>query len=1200
MKNLSLLVVFLLLVQALSAKVSVTFNVNLTTAAGFNPVVHQVYISGARQDASAGFGSFGVWPMPGIEPGFKMQPTENPMIYTLTLSNISPNSYAYKYFLVENNNPTWALGEWHGDPNRLLVVGPTNVVLKNTFGQITDIVGAKIVINEMLASNSAINADEDGNFEDWIEIYNEGGSAVNLRGYKLTDNLSIPDKWTFPETSIFPGQYLVIWASGKDRAQPGQPLHTNFRISADGEPVIFSSPDGEIIDQVDEVRHQTNISWGRLPNGTETFSYLTQPTPGYANEGPGYTSLLQPLEFSHTDGYYSTGFNLTITSPDAGTTIRYTLDGSEPTQDSPVYTIPITIAARNGQSNTISMIPTNNNSQTGPPYFEGWQPPVGEVFKINVVRAKAFHPTAPPERVYTASYIVNNKAAARYTLPVFSLATDNKNLFDDETGIYVHGNHQNYFQDEWERPAHLTLLTKAGDVAFKEDLGIRLHGNTTRSRPRKSFRIVMRGEYGSSWLNYQLFPDKKTDMYKRFILRNSGNDWDFTIFRDGVFQYLAKNLNVETQYYQPAILFINGEYWGIHNIRDKYDDRYIFAKYGIEENEMTILSDNSAYRWGNEQGKAHYDNMVNFIRNNNLANTSNYNQVKERMDVESFIDFQLTHIFVKNTDWPGNNVLYWRYNREGFSPANGVRDGRWRWMILDTDFGFDLPFTYVPGLGEGPSHNTLAFATAPSGPFWPNPEWSTLMLRKLLENTEFRNKFINRYCDLLNTTFRQAHVISAIDSIAGLLAPEMEEHINRWRRPASIQVWNDNVQVLRTFARQRPASQFQHMQQKFGLSGTSTLTVDVSAASHGYVTVNTIDVRPATMGVSKNPYPWSGTYFRGVPMQLEAKPLPGYMFSRWSGGSAATTPAISLSMAGNTQLTAHFVKAPEPDLIHFWFIGNTIVNDTPLEWVDPTYTINTGARLNYKSALAGYPFASGDPNWRKASMERRNSPTEINYQPLGNNGVAFAHAAMRGLQVKQPFSGDGGENTLYFVAPTQGFKDVKFQFAAKDEGAASGLIIDYSVTETPVWITTGLTTNSFPLTNDYQLFTVDYTGIATVSGNPHFRIRLRFNTTNPTADNGNRVTFNNFSIAGFPLSSTVENAADLTSRLMVFPNPAGDHITIEGTKQWVTISIIDMTGRLVINTNQRNVDVSPLQKGVYLVRAADASGSISTARFVKR
>jgi len=1199
MKNLLLFIPLLLLTSLLaSAQVQVTFTVNLNNYPDFNPDIHKVFMSGANHDASAGIGGLPVWPMPGSAPGFEMSETDEAGFYSLTIANVLPDSYAYKYFVVENDQPTWSFGEWSGDPNRMVVVENQDIAFNDTWGVYGDPASIDIVINEILASNTQFLADDDGDYEDWIELYNRGSSAVNLTGFALSDDPLDSMKWIFPGIILPPDEYLVVFASGKDRTQPENLLHANFKITAEGESVVLTNPAGEVIDQVPMMVHTTDLAYGRMPNATGDFFYLSPPTPWALNDAESFETLLSPLEFSHPDGFYPSPFDLSISTPDPGVTIRYTTDGSEPDETSPVFGGPFTIGTRVGDPNTISMIPTNNNPEPGPPYYEGWQPPLGEVFKINVIRARAFHPSAPDGEVHTFTAMVDNNAFQKYSLPVFSVATHSDNLFDNETGIYVAGNHDNYFQDDWERPAHISFFDPVGNLQFKENVGIRLNGNTTRSRPRKSLRIVSRAEYGSSWINYHLFPDKEVDRFKRFILRNSGNDWDFSVFRDGLFQYLAKDFKVETQYYQPAIVFINGEYWGIHNIRDKYDDHYIQAHYGIEENELTILSDNSVHRWGVYEGKAHYDSMKSFIESNNMTQLSNYQQVTEMMDVESFIDFQLTHIFSKNTDWPGNNAIFWRYHRDGFAPEEGYKDGRWRWIILDTDFGFDLPFFYVPGLDEGPAHNTLAFARASNGPSWPNPPWATVMLRKLFTNSEFRVQFVNRYCDLLNTTYSPEHVISSIDSLSGRIAPEMAEHISRWRRPTSVNEWEENVQGLRDFASQRASFQMQHLKSEFGLSDPVILTVDVSKPSHGFVKVNSIDIKSSTMGVSANPYPWSGEYFPNYAHQLTAIPLPGYQFSHWSGAASGSSETTSVILSGNTQVKAHFIESPV-QVIHFWLFNNSLDNDMPLQSIDATYSLTSGATISYHSALAGYPFDSMHPSWRKASMERRNSPTPINYQPVANDGIPFEAANMRGLQIKQPFTGDGGENTLFFSTPTASFKDVKFHFAAKNEGAADDLVIDYSVDETENWMFAGMTTTTFPLADDYQLYTIDLSAVDAANTNEHLKIRVRFYGNAMDVDEGNRVTFNNVSMSGVSVTSGTSDQSPETNRLTLYPNPATGNIYLAGGETYRELQIFDLSGRLVRTATGSDVaDISGLSPGIYTLKATTTTGKVAVGKFV--
>ncbi len=228
------------------------------------------------------------------------------------------------------------------------------------------------------------------------------------------------------------------------------------------------------------------------------------------------------------------------------------------------------------------------------------------------------------------------------------------------------------------------------------------------------------------------------------------------------------------------------------------------------------------------------------------------------------------------------------------------------------------------------------------------------------------------------------------------------------------------------------------------------------------------------------------------------------------------TSTVNFTQTGIFALAKAAEEITETELIYFWVFDNNLPNNTPIETINATFGLTGGGLLSYHSALAGYPFDPTHPNWRKASLERRNAPTPINYRPEGNNNVPYAGANVLAVQVKQPFTGDGGENTLIFHMPTTGFKDVVFSFAAKDEGAADMLIIDYSVVPgEPVWTTDGLAATEFPLSPDYLLYSIDYSnGPGDVNGNPFFKIRIRFDGDDMTVDAGNRVTFNNVSLDG--------------------------------------------------------------------------------------
>ncbi|MGY6562676.1 MAG: CotH kinase family protein [Luteibaculaceae bacterium] len=1201
MKSL-LLFLFCLLAATLFSQTTVTFQVDISGNSAFNPANQQVFLSGATQQNNNGIGTFPTWPMPGTQTGLQLTPITE-QLYQVTISNVAPGIYNYKYFLTTNNQATWNLGEWGGTDNRIVVVGTEPVLVEDTWGVITNPSSLNLVVNEIMASNGNTLADEDGDYEDWIELYNAGDAPVNLLGFGISDNPNQPYKWVFPHQFILPNQYLLVWASGKNRGGGNQPLHANFSISSTGEPILLTDNNGNTLSEIPGVPHQADIAFGLLPNASGIAQYLSNPTPGTSNIGPGFASLSQPVQFSLPEGFYTSNQQVTVTTTEENATIRYTLNGDEPTEESPIFTGPITLTNRENEPNVIANIPTNFLS-VGAPFYEGWQPPLGNVFKINTLKTKVFNPNTPQAKSESRTYLIHPQGANRYSLPVMALSANNDYLFDNEIGMYVYGNNGNYWED-WERPGNFTYFTKEGDLAFNENAGFQLNGNTTRSRPRKSIRMVFRGMYGNSWLEYPIFSLKETALHKRLILRNGGNDWDNTLFRDAVLQHLAKDFNVETQFSEPTVLFINGEYWGIHNIRDRYSTHYFEAKYGFTAQEITVLENNAEFKRGNPAGAGHYQTLLQFINNNALSEEANYQTVSEMMDIESFIDFQITHIYAKNTDWPGNNVLYWRYINSTGGSGTGAADGRWRWAIFDLDFGFDLDMIYVPHLNEGAAHNTLAFALAPNGPAWPNPAWATLKMRKLIENESFVNQFTNRFCDLLNTVYKPEFVLTTIDSVKNLYQPEMQEHINRWRRPTSISAWLSNVEQMKDFAQVRADFQFTHLKNTFNLGEKQLLTVDVNNPSFGNVQVNTIAIESGTRGIGNTPYPWQGYYLQNNPITVKAKAKPGYVFSHWSGDVESASPVLEVNLQQNTSITAHFIPLSESEfeVLHFWFFGNNLPNNTPLETVFASFTDNDIAEIVYESCLEGYPFTAAHPLWRQASMERRNAPTPLNYVSVANNNISFENSNMRGLQVRQPMAAGGRENTVFLKFSTLGYEQIVLQFAAIDEGAANGLVVDYAIDAALEQFSTLGIESSHGLSSSYQLYQVNFNQVQLANNNTEFVVRIRFTSNNPTANQGNRVTFNNISVSGVPSTVSVKEPILSTAEPIVtlYPNPANAFFYLNKPQLVKEVEIRDITGKLLkqLIAPQSPVDISNLATGTYFVSLHLNSGAVVQQKLIK-
>ncbi|MFW6347418.1 MAG: CotH kinase family protein, partial [Cyclonatronaceae bacterium] len=674
---------------------------------------------------------------------------------------------------------------------------------------------------------------------------------------------------------------------------------------------------------------------------------------------------LEQPEFSLEPGFYEEAITLEIQSIHEGSQLRYTTDGSLPTRESPLYEGPLLLESRAGEPNDIFLIPTNAFDDSHP-YQEQWQEPQGEVFKIHTVRARIFpeDESLEPGPVLSGSFIIDDAGAARFSMPVVSLSTDREALFGDEQGIYVPGdgsNGENYDQRgrDWEREAFMEVFEKDGTPALQLPVGLRIHGGTSRARPRKSLRIYSRSDYGETWMNYPFFPDKNIGQYKRLLLRNGGNDWGKAIIRDGFMQSLLRGLNLDMQHFRPAIVFINGEYWGIHNIRDRLDDRYLETHYGLEEEEITILEGNASYESGDPAGVVHYHQMRSFLNNTGVSTPENYAELQTRMDTENFADYQIAQIYFANTDWPGNNIKYWRANRPFDPDAPRGQDGRWRWMVYDTDFGFNLDYDYVIGVDDGPAHNTLRFALHEDGNNWPNPSWSTFILRKLLENETFKAAFINQAADLLNTRFRAEYALAELDSMAALYAPEIAEHSARWVRPSQ-ESWENQLERMRDFAAQRAGFMRQHFLDEFDIgSGTETITLHIEDENQGYIQVNRTDLRPETPGVRQegSVYPWSGDYFDGLEIRLKAVPRSGYAFAGWEGSYSSEEAEISILPEQATDLTATFVPddgSPAPDLTPWEF--STAGDYQFTEWTADA------AAGSYPAAMKFYQTADEQPD----------------------------------------------------------------------------------------------------------------------------------------------------------------------------------------------------------------------------------------------
>lgn len=610
----------------------------------------------------------------------------------------------------------------------------------------------------------------------------------------------------------------------------------------------------------------------------------------YGNTSIKAEAAVKEPTYSVTGGFFTEEFTLELNTDIKNASIYYTFDGSEPYVGNPTtykYSTPI----------HITYDPIRENKS---PFFCG-----------TIVRSMVMTDAGEVSKISTHTYFVDKNIHTKYQLPIISIATDDANLNDPNIGIMSIGNTGKKGKD-WERPIHIEYFDEKGNRQFAMNAGIRLHGAASREWVFKSFRIYARAEYDTvKKFKYDFFSEsfipalvksgdkngKPITEFKRLLLRNGGNEgtaWDGTLIRDAFTQALMVNTNLDLQAYRPAITFLNGEFYGIQNIRERQDEKYISAHYDVDEKDVVIYDfayDPNGYHVinisaGEDDDKEFYQNLVDFIRNNDLSIQENYEKVKEWMDIENFVDYQIVNIYGCNRDWPGNNSKAWRIRTEYNPNAEYGHDGRIRWLVFDLDFSFGL---YNP---SAVNQDYLAAATMEGGKSWPTQDGSTLFLRSLLKNEEFRTYFAQRFLDLLNTNFDAETAKALLDQMAAPYQASIQEFRERFKTMGD---WNENLQGVKSFIDKRGAISKSHLANKLNLGKFYFLRLnfrdDQSNIIPGKIQINTVTIDPAsvTEGV------WKKSYYDGIPTVLTAIPNEGYEFVSWSGASDSKEATINAS-----------------------------------------------------------------------------------------------------------------------------------------------------------------------------------------------------------------------------------------------------------------------------------------------------------------
>ncbi|MEN1760712.1 CotH kinase family protein [Anoxynatronum sibiricum] len=622
---------------------------------------------------------------------------------------------------------------------------------------------------------------------------------------------------------------------------------------------------------------------------------------------------LVPPVFSHTTGVYNSPMTLTL-SAQAETTIHYTLDGSLPTTESPVYREPLVLEA--DDTPVLMQIPTTSDElypEWGYDRYQ-WMPPEGRWVRHPVVRAMAVNEEGETSPVVGHTYLMGSDAlptaspvAGDPAMPAVLLITDPAGFFDDETGIYVPGDiftqwrqenpearvlgnsPANYLERgrDWERPAHVTLLEPDGTPAFTQQIGVRIHGGFTRAWAQKNLRLYARDSYDTaSWFDYPIFPGHTrtgdgTAMtrYKRLLLRNSGNDWSHSLFRDALIHRLVNPLRVDSQAVRPTVVYLNGEYWGIHHLRERLDEYYLGEHYNIAPEDLVLVNERD---WEAEVGTAvdieEFQQHMSRITGFALSEEERFQLAATLIDMDHWYDHLATQLYAANTDWISNNMRVWRKRTTAYQPdAPYGHDGRWRWILFDLDYAFDF-------LGYGyETHDTVSWLAEESALF-----------HKLSRSEAFRNGFSSRLADLLNTVFRTTHVQSEADFFTRQLGEEMPRNIHRWPQYGDMESWHREIQVIHDYAALRPDYLRQHTAAYFGLPGSVPVALDLPLTHQGEVTMSTL-AAAELVSYQDSDGVFRGEWFAGVPLHLTATPAAGWQFSHWEISGGGLTPGSELT-----------------------------------------------------------------------------------------------------------------------------------------------------------------------------------------------------------------------------------------------------------------------------------------------------------------
>ncbi len=644
--------------------------------------------------------------------------------------------------------------------------------------------------SELMGSNRTALA-LDKTYPDWAELYNSGDTAVNLSGYGVSNSVTNPAKWVFPDVTIDPGERLLLYATGNGvsanslafdaSAVQKKNLRLNFRISSTGETLYLFDPEGRLLDKLSAGAFLPDVSCGRAPDGQ--IRYYKLGTPGTENGADGFAGITAAPQFSSKPGVYDAPQTIALSSNE-GETIHYTLDCTAPTEQSPVYTAPIPVE------------------------------------KNTVIRALAVKPDYLTGGASTGTFLLKSDNAS-HALPIACLVTDPANLWDGKTGIYAYGDNydenttnytdmlvsSNFYQGKkgeqdqaaWTRPGNFSICDDAGTQVFSQDIDMRIAGAYGRGRAQKGFNLIARDDYGADRMAYPFFANRPYEEYKSVVLRAGAQDQNYSKIRDELATGLLEgtDTHVLVQAYKPYVLYLNGEYWGVYFLKEKRS-RFFVAQHEVVEDAMNLDLVKSSTRVSHGTADE-WNDLMEYVKSHDLSQKDAYAHVASQLDTESFADYMIAEIWSSNTDtW---NVQYYK-----------LPGGKWRFIFYD--FCWSM---------RDASHKTLAYRRESSKPL-------SDLFNALLKNDAWRDAFIRRFAYMLQNVYNAERVNARIDELYAIVEPEIQREREKFNQETFMGVkqlaecvgdydrFQSEIKRLHDFANGRDASLRAQIQSEFSLS----------------------------------------------------------------------------------------------------------------------------------------------------------------------------------------------------------------------------------------------------------------------------------------------------------------------------------------------------------------------------------------------